>query len=113
MSKYFTIFNTRSETENYEIKDVPWTGVILDERTAIFSQKAYIIGQEVDVWLTDCGTQKLNVMKVVKTRLGLGLREAKELVDRHPCCIKQRVPIEEALVLKDQIEEAGGKVEFK
>lgn len=56
MSKYFTIFNTRSETENYEIKDVPWTGAILDERTAIFSRRAYIIGQEVDVWLTDCGT---------------------------------------------------------
>lgn len=113
MSKYFTIFNTRSETENYEIKDVPWTGVILDERTTIFSQRAYIIGQEVDVWLTDCGTQKISVIKVVKVRLGLGLREAKELVDSHPCCIKQMVPIEEALVLKDQIEEAGGKVEFK
>jgi large subunit ribosomal protein L7/L12 len=52
-------------------------------------------------------------MKVVKVRLGLGLKEAKELVDSYPCCIKQMVPIEEAFVLKDQIEEAGGKVEFK
>jgi large subunit ribosomal protein L7/L12 len=52
-------------------------------------------------------------MKVVKEALGLGLKEAKDLVDGAPATIKDGMKKDEAEALKKQIEEAGGKVEFK
>ena len=66
-----------------------------------------------DVVLTSDGGSKIPVMKVVKTILDLGLKEAKELVESVPADIKKGVSKEEAETIKTQIEEAGGKVEIK
>ena len=65
------------------------------------------------VVLADAGEQKIAVMKVVKEVLGLGLKEAKDLVDAAPSTLKDNVKKEEAEALKKSIEEAGGKVELK
>ncbi|HEY4476971.1 MAG TPA: 50S ribosomal protein L7/L12 [Candidatus Paceibacterota bacterium] len=63
--------------------------------------------------LKDAGTQKIAVIKVVKEVLGLGLKEAKDLVDAAPSVLKEGLKKEEADTLKKRIEEAGGKVELK
>lgn len=69
---------------------------------------------EFDVMLTDVGTNKINIIKVVKTITGLGLKEAKDMVEGSlPQKIKEGVKKEEAEDIKKQIEEAGGKVEIK
>lgn len=68
---------------------------------------------EFDVELTSDGGAKIPVMKVVKELLGLGLKEAKELVESAPAKIKEGVKKEEAEEIKAKIEEAGGKVELK
>ena len=65
------------------------------------------------VHLTEAGAQKIAVIKVVKEVLGLGLKEAKDLVDSAPALIKDGVKKEDAEALKKQIETAGGKVELK
>ena len=65
------------------------------------------------VVLASAGEQKIAVMKVVKEALGLGLKEAKDLVDGAPATIKDGAKKEEAEALKKAIEEAGGKVELK
>ncbi len=65
------------------------------------------------VELTDAGAQKIAVIKVVKEVLGLGLKEAKDMVDGVPSALKENVPKEEAEAIKAKIEEAGGKVELK
>lgn len=65
------------------------------------------------VQLTDAGAQKIAVIKVVKETLGLGLKEAKEIVDGAPSALKENVQKEEAEEIKKKIEEAGGKVELK
>ncbi len=68
---------------------------------------------EFNVELKDCGAQKIAVIKVVKATLGLGLKEAKDLVDSAPAMLKEGMPKEEAENLKAQIEDAGGTVELK
>ncbi len=65
------------------------------------------------VVLASAGEQKIAVMKVVKEALGLGLKEAKDLVDAAPSTLKEGVKKDEAEALKKAIEEAGGKVELK
>lgn len=65
------------------------------------------------VELTDGGAQKIAVIKVVKEVLGLGLKEAKDLVDGAPSPLKENVAKEEAEEIKKKIEEAGGKVTLK
>lgn len=65
------------------------------------------------VHLTSGGDQKIQVIKVVKEVLGLGLKEAKDLVDGAPALLKEGLKKEDADALKKQIEDAGGKVEFK
>jgi large subunit ribosomal protein L7/L12 len=65
------------------------------------------------VELTDGGATKIAVIKVVKEALGLGLKEAKDLVDGAPAMIKADMKKEEAEELKKKIEEAGGKVTLK
>ena len=67
----------------------------------------------VNVELTDGGATKIAVIKIVKEVLGLGLKEAKDLVDGAPAMLKTDMKKEEAEALKKQIEEAGGKVSFK
>ncbi len=67
----------------------------------------------VSVHLAAAGDQKIAVIKVVKEVLGLGLKEAKDLVDSAPALIKDGMKKEDADALKKQIEAAGGKVEYK
>ena len=68
---------------------------------------------EFDVILKAAGDQKLKVVKAVKELTGLGLKEAKELVDGAPKAIKEGVAKDEAEALKTQLEEAGAEVELK
>jgi len=68
---------------------------------------------EFDVVLTSAGAKKIGVIKVVREITGLGLKEAKELVDSAPAPVKEKVPTEEAEALKAQLEEAGASVELK
>lgn len=63
--------------------------------------------------LVDAGANKIAIIKVVKEALGLGLKEAKDLVDAAPAVVKEGLKKEEADALKKQIEDAGGKVELK
>ncbi len=65
------------------------------------------------VELTDGGANKIAVIKVVKEVLGLGLKEAKDLVDAAPSMLKQDMKKEEAEALKKSIDEAGGKATLK
>tara|TARA_B100000900_G_scaffold300860_1_gene259423 strand:+ start:1217 stop:1594 length:378 start_codon:yes stop_codon:yes gene_type:complete len=68
---------------------------------------------EFDVILTAAGGSKLAVVKLVKELTGLGLKEAKEIVDGAPKAIKEGVAKDEAEALKTQLEEAGAEVELK
>jgi large subunit ribosomal protein L7/L12 len=63
--------------------------------------------------LTDAGSQKIAVIKAVRAVTELGLKDAKDMVDKVPATIKENVPKEEAEAIKKQLEEAGGKVELK
>lgn len=68
---------------------------------------------EFDVILVSAGGGKLNVVKVVKNITGLGLKEAKDVVDKAPTPIKEKVSREEAESIKAQLVEAGAEVEVK
>jgi large subunit ribosomal protein L7/L12 len=68
---------------------------------------------EFDVILSDGGAQKINVIKAVREATGLGLKEAKDLVDGAPKPVKEGIPKAEAEALKKKLEEAGAKVELK
>ena len=76
-------------------------GVAVEEKT------------EFDVVLTGAGDKKIQVIKVVREVTGLGLKEAKDLVDRAPNPVKEGVPQEEADQIKAQLEEVGAAVELK
>ena len=68
---------------------------------------------EFDVILAEIGAKKLDVIKVIREITGLGLKDAKDLVESAPKAIKEGVSKEDAEALKKQIEEAGAKVELK
>ena len=68
---------------------------------------------EFDVILADAGANKINVIKEVRTITGLGLKEAKDLVEGAPKTVKEGAPKEEAEALKAKLEAAGAKVELK
>lgn len=68
---------------------------------------------EFDVILTEAGANKLAVVKLVKDLTGLGLKDAKDAVDKAPSPLKTGVSKDEAAALKTQLEEAGAKVEIK
>ena len=68
---------------------------------------------EFDVMLMDAGSGKIGVIKVVRELTGLGLKEAKELVDNAPKAVKTGVSKEDAEATKAKLEEAGAKVELK
>ena len=76
-------------------------GAAVEEKTAF------------DVVLSEAGGQKIQVIKVVRAVTGLGLKEAKDLVDSAPKPVKEGVPREEADSIKGQLEEAGATVEVK
>lgn len=68
---------------------------------------------EFDVILATAGDKKINVIKVVRAHTGLGLKEAKDLVDGAPKTVKEAVSKDEAEKLKKEFEEAGATVEIK
>jgi len=68
---------------------------------------------EFDVLITAAGEKKVNAIKVVRAITGLGLKEAKALVDEAPSTVKEGVTKDEAEDLKKQLEEAGASVELK
>ena len=68
---------------------------------------------EFTVILTSSGDNKVNVIKVVRAVTGLGLKEAKDLVDGAPKPVKEAIPKKDAEDIKKQIEDAGGKAEIK
>lgn len=68
---------------------------------------------EFDVILTSAGDKKINVIKVVREVTGLGLKEAKELVDNAPKPIKEKISKEDAEALKAKLEEQGASVQLK
>lgn len=73
-------------------------------------------GEEKDsftIELKEAGGQKIAVIKIIKEALGLGLKEAKDLVEAAPAVLKEEVKKEEAEKIKKQIEDVGGKVELK
>ena len=81
---------------------------LLKQITAAAEEKT-----EFDVILADAGDKKVNVIKVVRAATGLGLKEAKAVVDGAPAPLKEGASKEEAEELKKQLEEAGAKVEIK
>lgn len=68
---------------------------------------------EFDVILTAFGDKKINVIKVVRAHTGLGLKEAKDMVDGVPSTVKEQVAKDEAEKVKKELEEAGATVELK
>ena len=68
---------------------------------------------EFDVVITSAGDKKVNAIKVVRAVTGLGLKEAKALVDEAPSAVKEGVPKVEAEEIKSQLEDAGASVELK
>ena len=114
------------ELVNLTVKDVQELANILKEEYGIEPAAAAVVvaeggaaeagpaeQTEFDVILKSAGTAKLGVIKVVKEALGLGLKEAKELVDKAPAPLKEKVSKAEAEQLKATLEEAGAEVEIK
>ena len=110
------------ELVNLTVKDVKELADILKEEYGIEPAAAPAAGgaaaaaaeqTEFDVILKSAGAAKLAVVKLVKELTGLGLKEAKEVVDKAPAPLKEKVSKEEANSLKTQLEEAGAEVELK
>ena len=110
------------ELVNLTVKDVKELADILKEEygiepaaaaVAVAAPAAAAEQTEFDVILKSGGQSKLAVVKLVKELTGLGLKEAKELVDKAPAPLKEKVSKEEAAQLKAQLEEAGAEVELK
>ncbi len=77
------------------------------------TEAAAVEQTEFDVILNSAGSAKLKVVKAVKTALGLGLKDAKGLVDGAPCALKEGISKADAEALKEAIEAVGGQVEIK
>ena len=97
--------------EEYGIEPAAAAGVVAADGAGAGAAEAE--QTEFDVILTAAGTAKLGVIKAVKEALGLGLKEAKDLVDKAPATIKEKVSKAEAEQLKDILTEAGAEVEIK
>ncbi len=115
------------ELVNLSVKDVQELAKILKDEYGIEPAAAAVVvaadggngaaaeaeQTEFDVILKSAGQGKLNVIKVVKSELGLGLKEAKDLVDGAPATVKEKISKAEAEALKAALEEAGAEVEIK
>lgn len=115
------------ELVNLSVKDVQELAKVLKEEYGIEPAAAAVAvaapaaaeaaapaeKTEFDVILTSAGQAKLQVIKAVKEAAGLGLKEAKDLVDGAPKAIKEKVSKAEAEALKAALEEAGAEVELK
>lgn len=109
---------------NLTVKEVQELATVLKDQYGIEPAAAAVVaggggGEAVaakttfDVVLLEAGAAKLGVVKVVKDLTGLGLKEAKDLVDGAPKAIKEGIAKEEAESIKKALEEAGAKVEVK
>lgn len=114
---------------NLSIKDVNELATIMEEEYGIKPAAAAVAvaapgagggdagdaaeQTEFDVVLTSAGAAKLQVVKAVKTLMGLGLKEAKEMVDSAPATLKSALSKDEAEKIKAELEEAGASVELK
>ena len=115
------------ELVNLSVKDVNELATILKEEYGIEPAAAAVVvaagdgagaaaaeeKTEFDVILKEAGAEKLKVVKAVKELTGLGLKEAKELVDGAPSTIKEGLPKDEAMNIKAHLEEVGAQVEVK
>ena len=116
------------ELVNLTVKDVNELATILKEEygiepaaaavavaapAAAGAAEAVAVKTEFDVVLKSAGANKINVIKEVKTLLGLGLKEAKDLVDGAPSTLKEAASKAEAEALKKALEEQGAEVELK
>ncbi|MCQ2183478.1 MAG: 50S ribosomal protein L7/L12 [Bacteroidales bacterium] len=115
------------ELVNLSVKDVQELAQILKDEYGIEPAAAAVVvaadgagagaaeaeQTEFDVILSSAGAAKLQVIKVVKEALGLGLKEAKDVVDGAPSTIKEKISKAEAEQLKATLEEAGAEVEIK
>ena len=105
------------ELVNLTVKEVNELATVLKDEYGIEPAAAAVAAAEekstFDVVLAEVGGAKLQVVKAVKEACGLGLKEAKDLVDGAPSTIKEGVAKDEAENLKKAIEEAGAKVELK
>lgn len=119
--KITSILDTIDELTVIELNDLVHE---LEEKYGVTAAAAVVAGPgagaaeeeeqtEFTVTLTDFGASKIGVIKVVRAITGLGLKEAKALVDNVPGVLKEDVSKEEAEDIKNQIEEAGAKVEIK
>ena len=114
------------ELVNLTVKDVQELATILKEEYGIEPAAAAAVvvagpaagaaeaeQTEFDVILVSAGAAKLGVVKAVKESTGLGLKESKEIVDKAPVAVKEKVSKAEAEALKSALEEAGAEVELK
>lgn len=115
------------ELVNLSVKDVQELAQVLEEVYGIKPAAAAVVvaadggngaaaeaeQTEFDVILKSAGTAKLQVIKVVKEAFGLGLKEAKDIVDGAPSTVKEKISKAEAEQLKATLEEAGAEVELK
>ena len=113
------------ELVNLSVKDVQELAKVLKEEYGIDAAAVAVAAgpaagpaaaaeqTEFDVILKSAGQAKLQIVKAVKEITGLGLKEAKELVDGAPKAVKEKISKAEAEQIKAQLEEAGGEVEVK
>ena len=116
-----------TEIENMSVKDLAALVKALEEKFGVSAAAPVMMAggggggaapvaeekTEFDVELTAAGDKKINVIKAVRELTGLGLKEAKDLVDGAPKVIKEGVSKEEAESMQKKLEEAGGKVTLK
>lgn len=112
------------EVENMSVLELNELVKVLEKKFGVSAQAVAVAGpaaggeaaeekSEFTVHLASAGEQKIQVIKAVKEALGLGLKEAKDLVDAAPADLKAGVKKEDAEALKEKVEAAGGKVELK
>ena len=114
------------ELVNLTVKDVQELAQLLKDEYGIEPAAAAVVAvagpaaaaaeaeqTEFDVILKSAGAAKLGVVKAVKEATGLGLKESKEIVDKAPVAVKEKVSKAEAEALKAALEEAGAEVEIK
>ena len=113
------------KVENMSVLELNELVKVLEKRFGVSAQAVAVAGgaggdsaggeeqDEFTVELTSAGEKKIAVIKAVKAALGLGLKEAKELVESAPAVLKEDVSKEDAEALKASIEEAGGTVTLK
>jgi len=126
MSEVKNIESIAEELVSLNVKDLNELSNLLKDKYGIEPATAAVVmsegsaapsaaqeKNEFDVIIKNAGTSKLQVVKIVKEITGLGLKEAKEIVDGAPKAVKEKVAKAEAETMKKQLEEAGAEVELK